>query len=82
MHGNEPAGVQALNRLFQMLEDEPSRNPDFVFSGRLVGLVGNMQAFERQTRFLKKDLNRQLTTENLKKARLTPQYRLDRKSVV
>ena len=76
MHGNEPAGVQALNRLFQMLEDEPSRNPDFVFSGRLVGLVGNMQAFERQTRFLKKDLNRQLTTENLKKARLTPQYRL------
>lgn len=76
MHGNEPAGIQALNRLFQMLEDEPKRNADFIFSGRIVGVMGNIQAFERKLRFVKKDLNRELTLENLKNLRLTPQYRL------
>ena len=76
MHGNEPAGIQALNRLFQMLEDEPKRNSGFIFSGRIVGVMGNIQAFERKLRFVKKDLNRELTLENLKNLRLTPQYRL------
>lgn len=76
MHGNEPAGIQALNRLFQMLEDEPKRNADFIFCGRIVGVMGNIQAFERKLRFVKKDLNRELTLENLKNLRLTPQYRL------
>lgn len=76
MHGNEPAGIQALNRLFQMLEDEPKRNSGFIFRGRLVGFMGNIQAFERKLRFVKKDLNRELTLENLKNLRLTPPYRL------
>ena len=76
MHGNEPAGIQALNRLFQMLEDEPKHNSGFVFKGRIVGVMGNIQAFERKLRFVKKDLNRELTLENLKNLRLTPQYRL------
>lgn len=76
MHGNEPAGIQALNRLFQMLEDEPKRNSGFIFRGRIVGVMGNIQAFERKLRFVKKDLNRELTLENLKNLRLTPQYRL------
>ncbi len=69
MHGNEPAGVHALQMLFDMLQKEPLRNPAFQFSGRLVGLVGNIQALERRQRFVKKDLNRQLTTENIDKAR-------------
>ena len=76
IHGNEPAGIQALNRLFQMLEDEPKQNNGFIFQGRLVGFMGNIQAYERKLRFVKQDLNRQMTIENLKKARLTPQYRL------
>ncbi len=76
MHGNEPAGVHALNRLFQMLEDEPKHNEGFVFKGRFVGLMGNIQAYQRQLRFIQKDFNRQLTHENLKNVRLTPQYRL------
>ena len=83
IHGNEPAGVHALQMLFDMLEKEPLRNPAFRFHGRLVGIVGNIQAFERRMRFVKKDLNRQLTTENLDKWRgnlttnaldRTPQY--------
>jgi succinylglutamate desuccinylase len=83
IHGNEPAGVHALQLLFDMLQKEPSRNAAFRFSGRLVGLIGNVQAFERRTRFVKKDLNRQLTVENIAKIRKnreeelqkgTPQY--------
>ena len=83
IHGNEPAGVQALQLLFDMLQKEQSRNPTFRFSGRVVGLVGNIQALERQTRFVKKDLNRQLTAENIAQIRKnraevsferTPQY--------
>jgi succinylglutamate desuccinylase len=69
IHGNEPAGVRALQLLFDMLQKEQSRNPAFQFSGRLVGLVGNIQAFERETRFVKKDLNRQLTVENIARYR-------------
>jgi succinylglutamate desuccinylase len=65
IHGNEPAGVHALQLLFDMLQKEPSRNAAFRFKGRLVGLIGNIQAFERGTRFVKKDLNRQLTVENI-----------------
>ncbi len=76
MHGNEPAGIHALRTLFQMLEDEPKRNAGFTFRGKLVGLVGNVQAAERKIRFVKKDLNRHLTNENLKQARLTPPSRL------
>ncbi len=84
IHGNEPAGVQALQLLFDMLQKEPSRNPGFRFSGRLVGLVGNIQAFERRTRFVKKDLNRQLTVDKIaeirknrakKSSEETPQYK-------
>lgn len=67
MHGNEPAGVLALRDLFQMLEDERKKNPYFQFSGRLIGIIGNMQAYERKMRFVKKDLNRQLTRENIEK---------------
>ena len=65
IHGNEPAGVHALRMLFDMLQKEPLRNPAFKFSGRLVGLIGNIQALERGQRFIKKDLNRQITTENI-----------------
>ena len=83
IHGNEPAGVHALQMLFDLLEKESLRNSAFRFNGRLVGIVGNIQALERQMRFVKKDLNRQLTSENLDKWRgdltinsseKTPQY--------
>jgi succinylglutamate desuccinylase len=65
LHGNEPAGVLAMNNLLNMLKDEPINNPNFQFSGRIVGFLGNVQAFKHQTRFLKKDLNRQFSPENI-----------------
>ncbi len=67
MHGNEPAGVYALRDLFQMLHDEPLVNPDFTFKGKIVGLIGNVQAYERKLRFVKQDLNRMITPDNIKR---------------
>ena len=59
MHGNEPAGVEALSVMFKMLEVEPETNPDFVFKGRMIGLIGHLEAFKKNKRFINKDLNRQ-----------------------
>jgi succinylglutamate desuccinylase len=65
MHGNEPAGVQALDEVFRMLEKEPETNPSFVFKGDLLGVIGNVQAYETGQRYLEKDLNRQWSIETL-----------------
>ena len=58
MHGNEPAGVKALEYLFKMLEVEPITNHNFQFRGEILGLIGNLKAFERNQRFIDHDLNR------------------------
>ena len=76
MHGNEPSGVKALELMFKMLEVEPITNPDFSFKGRLVGLIGNVQAYTAGKRFLKKDLNRQFTKDNLARVRSVSPDRL------
>jgi predicted deacylase len=53
IHGNEPAGVYALERVFHRLEAlEPP------FRGRFVGLKGNVPALTQQRRFIDRDLNR------------------------
>lgn len=66
MHGNEPAGVKALDLMFKMLEVEPITNEEFYYKGKIVGLIGNLQAYAQNRRFLKRDLNRQFRRENLK----------------
>ena len=67
MHGNEPAGVKALDLMFKMLEVEPITNPEFQFKGRVVGLVGNVRARREGVRFINCDLNRQWTPENVER---------------
>src|SRR5690625_7909000 len=47
IHGNEKAGVTALEYLIKMLEVEPVTNENFSFSGRLVALRGNIQALQK-----------------------------------
>lgn len=69
MHGNEPAGVLALEEVFRLLEQEPQQNPNFSFRGRLIGVRGNIQAILANKRYLKKDLNRQFTLNNIRKVR-------------
>jgi succinylglutamate desuccinylase len=58
--------------MFKMLEVEPITNPNFNFRGRLLGLIGNLRATKQGTRFLKKDLNRQWTPDNIKRIKSTP----------
>jgi len=58
MHGNEPAGVKAIDLTLKMLEVEPIKNPDFQYKGSMLGLIGNMEAYRRGERFINKDLNR------------------------
>ncbi len=60
IHGNEPAGVLALERVLAELEARPGG-----FRGRLVGLAGNLAALERRTRYLDVDLNRAWLPERL-----------------
>jgi len=53
LHGNEPSGVEALERVFARLEaDDPE------LGGAIVGLSGNLGALARHHRFIDEDLNR------------------------
>jgi succinylglutamate desuccinylase len=63
MHGNEPAGVEAIKTVFTMLEHEKKIKPHFEFRGTLLGLVGNLKAFCQKIRFIDKDLNRSWSYE-------------------
>jgi succinylglutamate desuccinylase len=65
MHGNEPAGVLAMHEVFRMLEHEPSDNPDFVLSGRVVSLIGNLTAYQSHQRYIQRDLNRLWQHDNI-----------------
>ena len=58
MHGNEPAGVNAIHLLLKMLEVEPITNPSFTYKGIFAGLLGNPEAFRMNVRFVDKDMNR------------------------
>ncbi|MDA8020112.1 MAG: succinylglutamate desuccinylase/aspartoacylase family protein, partial [Thermoanaerobaculia bacterium] len=64
MHGNEPAGVLALRRIFRSLEADPTG-----LVGELVGFTGNRKALQRGVRFLQHDLNRCWTPERLEVVR-------------
>ena len=81
MHGNEPAGVKALEQMFEMLDLEPERNPDFVFYGKMVGLIGNLNAYQAGKRFIKKDLNRQWTHKNIERVNNSPTSELDEEDI-
>jgi len=77
IHGNEPAGIQALERVFQLIDEEPEKNPQFEFFGTLVGLRGNIAALNKKERYITKDLNRQWTPQNLQRIKNTPTDQLD-----
>jgi succinylglutamate desuccinylase len=53
IHGNEPAGVHALRRVFAELEELQTQ-----LSGRFVGLIGNRGALLAGKRHLDSDMNR------------------------
>ncbi|MEM0997075.1 MAG: succinylglutamate desuccinylase/aspartoacylase family protein [Bacteroidota bacterium] len=53
MHGNEPSGVYALQRLVDRLERE-----SLLQKGEFIALTGNIRALENGQRFIDTDLNR------------------------
>ncbi len=67
IHGNEPAGVSALEEVFAMLNSE-----SFEIHGSVMGIRGNIPALLKQQRFLEKDLNRLWTEENIRDIKTAP----------
>lgn len=67
IHGNEPAGVLALKRVFQQVE-----RMDISPKGNLIGLAGNLAALKEGKRFLDNDLNRIWSETTINKARAKP----------
>lgn len=53
IHGNEPAGAEALELVFRRLRGSQSE-----LKGNFYGIRGNLQALDQGKRFLDKDLNR------------------------
>ncbi|MEO6758773.1 MAG: succinylglutamate desuccinylase/aspartoacylase family protein [Saprospiraceae bacterium] len=58
IHGNEPAGVQALQEVFKQLNEADPARQLAPFQGKLIGIIGHCQAFQTGQRFLEQDLNR------------------------
>ncbi len=54
IHGNEPAGVLALESVFEKMANREYPEAQ----GTFIGIRGNLQALTRKRRFLKYDLNR------------------------
>lgn len=67
IHGNEPAGTQAVSRLFEMIDQETHNKPGFRFFGKVLGLRGNLKAITEGQRYVDQDMNRLWKPENLHK---------------
>jgi succinylglutamate desuccinylase len=65
IHGNEPAGIKAAERVLQQLEANGAPR----LRGRLVVLAGNLRALGENTRFIERDLNRQWTPAKVARIR-------------
>ena len=60
IHGNEPAGVLAVQRVLGRLQES-----EIGVTGRIVAFGGNLTALSRGVRFLQRDLNRQWGQEQI-----------------
>lgn len=67
MHGNEQAGVQALQQVFKKLKEQ---NTDF--HGELWGIRANTKALKKGVRFIDEDLNRLWFPSIIRSIRKTP----------
>lgn len=72
MHGNEPAGVEALQRVFDMLERR-----DAVVRGTVLGLRANLPALREGVRYIDEDMNRIWFPRILEQVDTTPAGELE-----
>ena len=68
VHGNEPSGVLALQRVFKQL-----RTDRFALKGQLVGVLGNVMGLEQGVRYVKEDLNRLFLPSRIEPAKRAPE---------
>ena len=61
IHGNEPSGIKALEKVFKELE---KTKPEI--KGTILGVSGNNKALNKNKRYIEEDLNRTWTKENIK----------------
>ncbi len=67
IHGNEQAGVKAIEIMIKMLEVEPITNPSFEYRGKFLGIRGNVKALQAGKRYIEGDLNRRWTKKNVER---------------
>ena len=67
IHGNETAGVEALEQLVSELVQNESE-----LQGRVIAIRGNIQALQAKKRYLDEDLNRLWTKESIMRIRIKP----------
>ena len=58
LHGNETAGIEALDRVFQKLDSEKIK-----LHGTITGFAGNLRALKERQRYMDHDLNRSWTPD-------------------
>ena len=62
IHGNEPSGIFALQKVITELKEK-----NIPIKGNIYAISGNLPALEKETRFIKQDLNRMWTSERMQK---------------
>lgn len=72
MHGNERAGVLALQTVFDNLKEDASQ-----FNGTFLGLIGNRAALQRGVRYIDEDMNRIWAPSVIDEIRQKPAGELD-----
>lgn len=77
MHGNEPAGVEAIKAVLQRLKDEEVKNPNFEFRGSFIGVIGNLDAYHKNIRYVDQDLNRSWSYQVYKEIAQKPKAQLN-----
>jgi succinylglutamate desuccinylase len=63
LHGNEPSGVIAMQRVFKTLNERKPRS----FRGRFIGMAGNLPALRQRKRYIDGDMNRLWSSEELER---------------
>lgn len=64
LHGNEPAGITALERVFDTLQ-----RGHHAIQGEFIGVAGNLAALVRGERAIDRDLNRHFKSERIRALR-------------
>lgn len=62
IHGNEPSGIRALEKVFRELEKTRPQ-----IDGTIIGVLGNKLSLNQNKRYIDEDLNRTWTEENIEK---------------